>query len=107
MNNQLTTLKKVMKTNVLIGFAFSVLLTVSAYAQDTTTTAEQDARRQVRAQKIEKSKTELKEIGQEVKEKAKVVGETVGTEAKKVGETIDRKVEERKAKRGTARRNTL
>lgn len=96
-----------MKTTLLSGFAFSMLLTVNACAQDTTTSAEQEARRQVRAQKIERSKAELTEIGQDVKEKAKVVGETVSTEAKKAAEAIDRKVEKRRAKRGTARRDTL
>lgn len=96
-----------MKTTVLSVFAFSMLLTVSAYAQSKPTEARREADRQVRAQKIEKSKAELKEIGQDVKEKAKVVGEAVSTEAKKAGETIDRKVEERRAKRGTARRDTL
>lgn len=84
-----------------------MLLTISAYAQHSTTAAEQEARRQTRTQKIERSKTELKEIGQDVKEKAKVVGEVVSTEAQKAAEAIERKAEERKAKRGTARRDTL
>ncbi len=92
-----------MQTNVLSAFAFSALLTVSACAQDNTTAAEREARRQ----KIEKTKVELKEIGQDVKEKAKVVGEVMSTEAKKAGDAIDRKVEERRAKRGTARRDTV
>ncbi|GAB3644046.1 hypothetical protein GCM10027423_46830 [Spirosoma arcticum] len=83
------------------------MLSVSAYAQHSTTTTEQEARRQARTQKIEKSKTELKEIGQDVKEKAKVVGEVVSTEAQKAAEAIERKAEERKTKRGTARRDTL
>ena len=98
-----------MKTTVLSVFAFSMLLTVSAYAQSKPTEVEarREVDRQVRAQKIEKSKAELKEIGQDVKEKAKVVGEAVSTEAKKAGETIERKVEERKAKRSTTRRDTL
>jgi hypothetical protein len=98
--------KIAMKTNVLSAFSFCLLLSVSAYAQHNTTT-EQEARRQTRAQKIEKSKTELKEIGQDVKEKAKVVGEVVSTEAQKAAEAIERKAEERKAKRGTARRDTV
>ena len=84
-----------------------MLLTVSACAQDNTTATEREARRQTRAQKIEKSKGELKEIGQDVKEKAKVVGEVVSTEAQKAAEAIERKAEERKAKRSTTRRDTL
>ena len=99
--------KIAMKTNVLSAFALSLLLTASACAQDNTTAAEREARRQTRAQKIEKSKTELKEIGQDVKEKAKVVGEAVSTEAQKAAEAIERKAEERKVKRGTARRDTV
>ncbi|WP_461054292.1 hypothetical protein [Spirosoma arcticum] len=96
-----------MRTNVLSALSFCLLLSVSAYAQHSTTTTEQEARRQARTQKIEKSKTELKEIGQDVKEKAKVVGEVVSTEAQKAAEAIERKAEERKTKRGTARRDTL
>lgn len=72
-----------------------------------TTANEQEARRQARAQKIEKSKVELKEIGQDVREKAKVVGEAVSTEAQKPAEAIERKAEEKRAKRGTARRDTV
>lgn len=95
-----------MKTNVLSAFALIMLLTVSAYAQDNTTAADREARRQVRTQKIERSKGELKEMGEDVKKDAKVVGKAVGTEAKKVGKAVDQKVEERKAKRA-ARRDTL
>lgn len=96
-----------MKTNIVSAFALSMLLSVSAYAQDNTTAAERESRRQSRTQKIEKSKGELKEIGQDVKEKAKVVGEVVSTEAQKAAEAIERKAEERRAKRGTTRRDTV
>lgn len=96
-----------MKTIVLSTLTFSILLTVSAYAQNKPAAAGRETDQQVRTQKIEKSKAELKEIGRDVKEKAKVVGKAVSAEAQKAGEAIDRKVEERKAKRGTARRDTV
>lgn len=87
-------------------FSAAMLLTINTYGQDKPTTAERESRRQVRAQKIEKSKAELKEVGQAVKEKAVVLGKAVGTEAEKAADAIDRKVEERKAKR-RAGRDTL
>lgn len=96
-----------MKTNVLTGFALAVLVTVSAHAQSKPTAAEQEARRQTRDQKIERTKAELKEMGQDVKEKAKVVGEAVSTEAQKAAGAIERKAEEKRAKRGTTRRDTV
>ena len=96
-----------MKTNVLSVLALGIMLSVSAYAQSSPTAAERKASRQVREQKIERSKGELKEMGQDAKEKAKVVGKAVSTEAKRAGETINRKAEERRAKRGTARRDTV
>lgn len=92
-----------MKTSVLSTLACSILLTVSAFAQSKPA----EASRKTREQKIERTKVELKEIGQDVKEKAKVVGKVVSTEAEKAAEAIDRKAEERKAKRSTARRDTL
>lgn len=84
-----------------------MLLTVSAHAQSKPAEARREADRPTRDQKIERTKGELKEIGQEVKEKAKVVGEAVSTEAQKAAEAIERKAEERRAKRGTARRDTV
>lgn len=96
-----------MKTNALNALALSMLLTISAYAQSKPTQAEREADRQTRDQKIERTKVELKEMGQDVKEKAKVVGEAVSTEAQKAAAAIERKAEEKRAKRGTARRDTL
>ena len=95
-----------MKTNVLSAFALCMLLSVSAYAQTNTTAADREAGRQVREQKIERSKGELKEMGQDVKKEAKVVGKAVSTEAKKVGRAVDTKVQERKARRA-AKRDSL
>ena len=95
-----------MKTNVLSAFTLCMMLSVGAYAQSSSTPSEREASRRVREQKIERSKGELKEMGQDAKEKAKVVGKAVSTEAKKAGETIDRKAGERKAKRA-ARRDTV
>lgn len=92
-----------MRTGILSAVAGSILLTVSAFAQSKPA----DASHKTCEQKIERTKVELKEIGRNVKEKAKVVGKAVGTEAEKAGEAIDRKVYERKAKRGTVRRGTV
>ena len=96
-----------MKTNVLTGILLAMLLTVSAHAQSQSAEAKRGADRLTRDQKIERTKGELKEIGQDVKEKAKVVGEAISTEAQKAAAAIERKAEERKAKRGTARRDTV
>lgn len=96
-----------MKTNLLSTLAVGMLITVSAHAQDNTTSAEREARRQVRQQKIENSKGELKEMGKKVGTEATELGRETKEKAKKAGDAIERKVDERKAKRGTARRDTL
>ena len=96
-----------MKTNALNALALSILLTISAHAQSKSAEARREADRQTRDQKIERTKGELKEIGQDVKEKAKVVGEAVSTEAQKAAAAIERRAEERRVKRGTARRDTV
>ena len=107
-----------MRKTLLSAVVLALFCTAGAYAQSTTTEAEREARRQTRAQKIENSKGELKEAGQKVgsaatelgretKEKAKVVGKKVGSEAEKASETIERKVDDRKARRGTAKRDTI
>lgn len=84
-----------------------MLLTISAHAQSKPAEARREADRQTRDQKIERTKAELKEMGQDVKEKAQVVGEAVSTEAQKAAAAIERKAEEKRAKRGTTRRDTL
>jgi uncharacterized membrane protein YukC len=107
-----------MKKILMSAVALVLFCTAGAYAQSTTTEAEREARREARAQKIENSKKELREAGQKVgtvatelgretKEKAKVVGKKVGTEAEKASEVIERKADDRKAKRGTTRRDTI
>jgi biopolymer transport protein ExbB/TolQ len=119
-------MKNVMKANVLSVLALGVLLSVNTYAQvspspSDTSAAAREARKEIRKQKVENSKGELKEIGQDVekgakkaarktKEEAKEVGVAARKGAAKAGDAIDRKVEarnERKARRAAKRDTTL
>ncbi len=88
-----------MKTKLLSVLALTLLLSVGAYAQDTTAMSKKELRRQERAERKAQVKSDLKnagqkvgdaatEVGQGAKEKAKVVGSAVSTEAKKVGSAV-------------------
>lgn len=96
-----------MKTNLLSVLVLGMLITGRAYGQDNSTAADREARRQARQRKIENSKGELKEMGQKVGAEATELGRETKEKARKAGDAIEHKVDERKAKRGTARQDTL
>lgn len=90
-----------MKTKLVSVFAFTVLLTAGAYAQDSTAMSQKEIRRQERAERKARIKEDVKNAGQQVgeaaketgkgaKEKIKVANEAVEKGAKKVGETVNK-----------------
>jgi hypothetical protein len=90
-----------MKTKLFSAFALALLLTVGAYAQDTTAMSKKEMRQQERAERKARVKEDLKnagqnmgdaasEAGQGVKRKAKVAGEAVDTTAQKVGREVNK-----------------
>ncbi|MFD2936398.1 hypothetical protein [Spirosoma flavum] len=78
-----------MKTKLVSAFAFTLLLSVGAYAQDSTAMSKKEIRQQERAERKARVKDDLKNAGQNVKEKAKVADEAVSKEAKKVGTAVN------------------
>jgi hypothetical protein len=107
-----------MKTKLLSVFALASLLTVSAYAQDNTAASKKELRKQARAQKVANTKADVKEagqkvgdaaekVGEEVKKDAKVVGKAVNKGVDKAGYAIQNEADKLKAKRDSARRDTL
>lgn len=81
---------KNMKIKLLIAVAFSTLLTINIYAQDSTTTSRKEKRQQEWAERKARLKEDMKETGQEIKQKAKVANDAVEKGAKKVGETVNK-----------------
>ncbi|WP_461147010.1 hypothetical protein [Spirosoma pulveris] len=90
-----------MKTKLVNTIALALLITVGAYAQDTTALSKKEIRQQERAERKARVKGELKNAGQSVgdaakevgrgaKEKAKVADEAVTKGAQKVGESVNK-----------------
>ncbi|WP_460975614.1 hypothetical protein [Spirosoma knui] len=94
-----------MKTKIVTAFAFALLFSAGAYAQDTTSAmTKKEIRRLERAERKAKVKSDLKnagqhvgdaasELGQGAKENAKEAGQAISTGAKKAGAAIDRGVD--------------
>lgn len=90
-----------MKTKLFSAFALALLLTVGAYAQDSTAMSKKEMRQQERAERKARVKEDLKntgqnmgdaasEVGQGAKRKAKVAGEAVDTTAHRVGRAVNK-----------------
>ncbi|ADB37417.1 hypothetical protein [Spirosoma linguale] len=90
-----------MKTKLVNTLALTLLITVGAYAQDTTGLSKKEIRQQERAERKARVKGELqnagqsvgdaaKEVGRGAKEKAKVADEAVTKGAQKVGTTVNK-----------------
>lgn len=88
-----------MKSKLVSAIALVLLLTAGAYAQDTTAATKKEMRRQERAERKARVKSNLKEaghnigdaasdVGQGAKETAKDAGTAIGTGAKKVGSAV-------------------
>ena len=88
-----------MKTKLISAWAFVLLLTASAYAQDTTSLNNKDLRQQERIERKARVKEELQNAGQQIsetasdvgqgaKQKAKIAGEAIKEGAGKVGEAV-------------------
>lgn len=90
-----------MKTNLLSAVALSILLTASAYAQDSTAVSKKEMRKEEKAERKARLKEDIKsvgnttstaasEAGQGIKRKAKVAGEVVDTTAHKIGRSVNK-----------------
>jgi hypothetical protein len=94
-----------MKSNLVGALSLMLFLSISAYAQDTTAAmSKKELRRQERAERKARVKSDLKnagqrvgdaatELGQGAKENAKEAGQKISTGAKKAGAAIDRGVD--------------
>ena len=78
-----------MKTKLLSAIALALFFSIGAYAQDSTALSKKEIRQQERAERKARVKDDLKNAGQNVKEKAKVADEAVSKEAKKVGAAVN------------------
>ncbi|QDK79226.1 hypothetical protein EXU85_11655 [Spirosoma sp. KCTC 42546] len=90
-----------MKTKLLSVFALAMMLTVGAYAQDSTAMSKKEMRKQEKAERKARLKDDLKntsraagettrEVGQGIKSKAKVAGEAIDTTAQRTGRAVNR-----------------
>lgn len=91
-----------MKTKLFSAFALAFMLTVGAYAQDSTATmSKKEMRKQEKAERKARLKEDFKntgravgettrEVGQGIKSKAKVAGEAIDTTAQRTGRAVNR-----------------
>ncbi|GAB3885557.1 hypothetical protein [Spirosoma agri] len=103
-----------MKAKLLSAFALVLMLTVGAYAQDSTAMSKKEMRKMEKAERKARLKEDMKntgqsigetatEVGQGAKRKAKVAGEAISNGANKVGDAVTNEVDKVKAKRDSSR----
>lgn len=90
-----------MKIKLVSAFAIAALVSIGAYAQESTAMSQKEIRRQERAERKARLKEDVKNAGQQVgeatkevgkgaKEKIRVANDAVEKGAKKVGETVNK-----------------